>query len=227
MSAHDDAARGRLVPRRVALARLGAGLVAATPFARAFAAASACVATPAQMEGPFFLDSRLQRGDLRTDPGGAPARAGVPLVLELAVSRLDGTACAPLPGAVVDLWHCDAAGVYSGTQGGERFLRGYQVSDAAGRVRFVTIYPGWYAGRAVHIHFKVTSGRQQLTSQFYFDDALTENVVARAPYAARGRPDTKNAVDGLYRRGGRQLTLAPEERGDGFAAAFAIALSAA
>jgi len=224
----DDAPRGRVWSRREALARLGAlGALAAWPGGRALgAAAGGCVATPAQTEGPFFLDTRLDRSDLRIDAPGAAPRAGLPLALELRVSRADASGCAPLAGAIIDLWHCDAAGVYSGTQGAERFLRGYQVSGADGRVRFVTVYPGWYRGRAVHLHFKVRSGAHDLTSQFYFDDALSDRVFARAPYAARGRPDVRNAQDFLYRQGGRALTLAPVERDGALAATFDIALAA-
>jgi len=225
MNNDDDAPVGRVHTRREALARLGAAALAAMPFVDARGAA--CVATPAQTEGPFFLDTRLERSDLRTDPaGGAPPRAGLPLALELRVSRAGGD-CAPLPGAVVDLWHCDAAGVYSGTRGSERFLRGYQTADADGRVRFVTIYPGWYAGRAVHLHVKVRSGTRELASQFYFDDALTDRVFARAPYAARGRPDVRNAADFGYRDGGRALTLAPVERDGVLTATFDVVLVAA
>src|SRR4030095_2511853 len=151
----DDAPRGRVLTRREALARIGA---AAFVFASARAGAAACVATPEQTEGPFFVDTRQERSDVRSDPAGGAQRAGPALALDLAVSRSGAAGCAPLAGAIVDIWHCDADGVYSGTRGSERFLRGYQVSDANGRVRFVTIYPGWYSGRAVHIHFKVRSG---------------------------------------------------------------------
>ena len=117
---HDDAPRGRVLTRREALALLGA---APLVFAPLRAAAAACVATPAQTEGPFFVDTRLERVDVRSDPGGAPVRAGTPLALELTVSRLNAAGCAPLAGAVVDIWHCDADGAYSGTRGSERFLR--------------------------------------------------------------------------------------------------------
>ena len=218
----DDLPRGRALTRREALALLGTGALVFA--ARPAAAAAACVATPAQTEGPFFVDTRLERSDVRSDPAGGATRAGTPLSLELTVSRMGAGGCAPLAGAIVDIWHCDADGVYSGTRGAERFLRGYQVSDASGRVRFVTIYPGWYSGRAVHIHFKVRSGTREFASQLYFDDALSDRVFAHAPYAARGRADTRNARDFLYRQGGRELTLAPVERDGGLAATFDIAL---
>ena len=84
----------------------------------------------------------------------------MPLTLTVALSQVAASgACTPLANALVDMWHCDALGVYSDVSSqntlGQRFLRGYQVSDANGQVQFLTIYPGWYAGRAVHIHFKV------------------------------------------------------------------------
>jgi protocatechuate 3,4-dioxygenase beta subunit len=137
---------------------------------------------------------------------------------------------------VVDVWHCDATGIYSdardpgGSTVGQKFLRGAQTTDGAGLARFTTIYPGWYPGRAVHIHFKVrttpTAARgQEFTSQIYFDDALTDQVHALEPYARRGRQRLRNDGDGLFRSGGRQL-LAPVTRGgQGYAAQFDLALS--
>ncbi len=219
----DDVPRGRVRSRRDALALLcGAAMV---PLAGGARAATACVATPAQTEGPFFLDARLERSDIRSDTAGGAPRAGTPLTLELSIRGVSAAGCTPLAGAIVDLWHCDAEGVYSGTRDGARFLRGYQRTDATGRVRFVTIYPGWYGGRAVHIHFKVRDGRRDFTSQFYFDDAFTQRVFAQAPYAARGRPDTVNARDFVFRQGGRELMLAPVARDGGLAATFDIALA--
>jgi protocatechuate 3,4-dioxygenase beta subunit len=159
----------------------------------------------------------------------------VPLALAFRVSQVGATGCTPLPGAVVDVWHCDAAGVYSGTDAsasrpiGARFLRGYQPTDAEGRVRFTTIYPGAYPGRAVHIHFKVrtrTEGRgKEFTSQLYFDDALTDRVHAQMPYAGPGERRTRNARDGLFRSGGDALTLAVVPAADGFAATYAIGVA--
>ena len=109
------------------------------------------------------------------------------------------------------------------------FLRGYQVTDAEGRVRFTTIYPGAYPGRAVHIHFKVrpqASGRNQdFTSQLYFDDAFTDRVHAAAAYGGAASRRTRNARDGLYLRGGRDLTLDVAENGNGYAATCEIGVS--
>ena len=236
----DDPIPSKTVTRRRALALLGGGAVLLTGKRAALAAEPKgdaprmCVVTPEQMEGPYYVEARLNRSDIRADPLDGIRREGVPLALALRVLSANGESCAPLAGALVDIWQCDAAGVYSDVRDpnfnsiGKRFLRGYQVTDPDGRVRFTTIYPGWYAGRAVHIHFKVrVKGETQgyaLTSQFYFDDALTDRIHAQPPYAATSRNRTRNSEDGLYRRGGRQLTLAVAETANGLAANFDIGL---
>ncbi|MFL5431306.1 MAG: hypothetical protein ACJ79M_16940, partial [Myxococcales bacterium] len=121
----------------------------------------ACVLDPTVTRGPFWVDERLQRSDVRSDTSGRASpnpRPGVPLALRFAVSSFGAVTCAPVAGAMVDIWQCDAAGIYSdvaGTSGGQNFLRGYQTTDAGGIASFTTIYPGWYPGRAVHIHVKV------------------------------------------------------------------------
>jgi protocatechuate 3,4-dioxygenase beta subunit len=195
------------------------------------------VVRPEQTEGPYFLDERLERSDVRSDAGGGPLVAGVPLALLFRVSRVDGASCRPLPGAVVDLWQCDALGVYSGFRDfnglfdtrDRTFLRGYQVTDEGGQTRFTTIYPGWYPGRTVHIHFKVRTpgdGRRahEHTSQLYFDDELTDRVHVRPPYAEKGRRNRRNYRDGIFRRGGDRLVLDLTEDGEGYAATFDIGL---
>jgi protocatechuate 3,4-dioxygenase beta subunit len=234
----DDARRfGSVLTRREVLALLGVGgLTAIAPGAAAQpAGVPACVARPALTEGPYFVDARLHRSDIRSDPTDGSVRPGAPLRLALRVSRLARGACAPLPGATVDLWHCDAQGVYSdardpsGSTVGRKFLRGYQTTDGDGLVRFTTIYPGAYRGRAVHIHFKIRSaaagGRvHDFTSQLFFDDALSEQVYARPPYAGRAGQHLPNARDGIYRNAGAQLTLAVTPAAPGYAATFELAL---
>lgn len=222
--------------RRKTLLALAAALLAARANAQPVPNARPnCVLTPRQTEGPYFVDERLRRSDIRSDPAGGPVQPGIPLALTLRVLAVDGARCAPLPGAVVDVWHCDAAGAYSAVDdphfntAGKSFLRGYQISDAGGAVRFLTIYPGWYPGRAVHIHFKVrakdASGRDaELTSQLYFDDALTARVHAQAPYSGRSGRAPRNDADGIFRQGGRQLMLAPVPQGEGYAAVFDVGL---
>ena len=197
---------------------------------QATAAQPSCVLTPQQTEGPYFVDERLNRSDIRGNPADGAISEGVPLKLTINVSQVAGSSCTPLAGLFVDIWQCDAHGVYSdvndasrGSSVGNKFLRGYQVTDENGVVQFTTVYPGWYRGRAVHIHFKVRTaldgGRQQV-SQFYFDDALTDEVHALAPYAATGVRTTRNSQDGIFRNGGDQLTLQCTPDGEGYAATY-------
>lgn len=191
-------------------------------------ATGSCVHRPAQTEGPYFVEERLNRSDIRAK------KPGTPLVLTFAVSERAGAACKPLSGARVDVWHCDAQGIYSDVRDplfatiGQTFLRGYQVTDSAGHAHFTTIYPGWYEGRAVHVHFKIRkpgSAAVDFTSQIYFDDALTDRVHRAAAYAKPGRR-TRNGDDGIYQGGGAQLLLAAAASGDGYAGTFDIALEA-
>jgi protocatechuate 3,4-dioxygenase beta subunit len=250
----DDLPVGRLLNRREALLALaGAGAAVAlvgcgvssssTAQATATTASStaapggampACVARPALTEGPYFVDERLNRSDIRSDPSDGTVRQGALLALTFRVSQLTN-ACAPLAGASVDVWHCDAAGVYSDvtdpsfTTAGKKFLRGYQVTDSSGVANFTTIYPGWYQGRAVHIHFKIRShtnagAAYEFTSQLFFDDAITDQVFTQAPYNAKGQRTLRNDGDSIYRQGGQQLLLAPAKAGESYSATFDIGL---
>ena len=165
-----------------------------------------CILTAALTEGPFFVDEKLNRADIRTDPATGAVSAGIPLALTFNVSRVANNACTPLTGAYLDVWHCDAAGIYSDVDGSsQKFLRGYQITDANGVATFTTIYPGWYRGRAVHIHFKLrlyagAARTYEFTSQFFFDDALTDSVYTQSPYREQGTRNVRNANDGIYRR---------------------------
>jgi protocatechuate 3,4-dioxygenase beta subunit len=232
MSEHDHSS-GRVMSRREALALFGAGALSLTPVGAACAmdAGASCIATAGQTEGPYFVDERLRRADIRSDPATGAVAGGIPLQLRLVVQSVAAKGCVPLAGATVDLWQCDAAGVYSDVDDarGKKFLRGYQVTDASGRVDFVTIYPGWYPGRTAHIHFKIrgdgpAARNYAFTSQFYFDDALSDRVFARVPYAGRGSRTVRNNRDFIYRDGGRDLTLPVVERDGGFEASFGVGL---
>jgi protocatechuate 3,4-dioxygenase beta subunit len=186
-----------------------------------------CRLTAALIEGPFFVDEMLHRSDIRSDPVSGYVSPGVPLVLRFNVERLNGTACTPLTGAYIDVWHCDAGGVYSDVPSGApglRFLRGYQVTDANGVVQFTTVYPGWYTGRAVHVHFKLrlfagTTRTYEFTSQFFFDEELTSTIHALSPYSNRGTRDRLNTEDAFYNTlsSAQQgaLTLQPTADGSG------------
>lgn len=158
---------------------------------------------------------------------------GVPLNLALSVFSVDGETCTPVSGAHVDIWHCDGAGRYSDVQAndtvGRKFLRGYQLTDGSGACAFTTIYPGWYTGRALHIHVKVRTDPDseqgyELTSQLFFDDALTDEVFTEAPYSSRGSRDMLNADDNIYQNGGDQMVLDLAEEGDGYAGSFGLGM---
>jgi protocatechuate 3,4-dioxygenase beta subunit len=196
------------------LGLFGAGLVTScAPWeARGAPPSGTCIALPEQTAGPMFAANAPQRSDIRA------GRPGAPLQLTLNVLQLKNGGCTPLPGAHVDLWQCDASGVYSD----DTFLRGYQLTDADGTTEFTTIYPGWYSGRTVHIHFKIRSGSSQFASQLYFDDALTDRVHARQPYANRTGRRVRNTSDGIFRDGGDQLLLALTEKGGGFGSTFNV-----
>jgi protocatechuate 3,4-dioxygenase beta subunit len=191
------------------------------------------VLSPQQTQGPYYLDLNLVRSDIRED------RDGIQLRLALELLDVDND-CAPIRDAVVAVWHADASGVYSGFAGqpggvdttGETFLRGYQVTDANGRAEFITIYPGWYMGRTVHIHLMVHLGSSSvLTSQLYFDDSLTDAVYAQAPYDTRPDRDTTNDTDSVIRTGGvtslSQVVLDVVAEGTGYAATMVIGVTAA
>lgn len=204
----------------------------------AIAAPPACIVRPQQTEGPYFVDEQLNRRDIRRDPTNGAVKPGVPLRLVLRVSQVRANACQPLKDALVDVWHCDATGAYSDvvdrnfSTKGQQWLRGAQITDAAGRVEFITIYPGWYPGRTVHIHFKIrgtgaSERGYEFTSQLYFEDALSDRIYTRAPYNTRGQRRTRNSNDGIFRNGGRQLLLALTEDDQGYIGQFDIGLDLA
>ena len=247
-----DIELARMLTRREALAALGVGggalaagrwaLGSGVDAAQAAqgdvmaVALPACVVRPEQTEGPFFVDTQLDRSDIRSDPLTGALSEGVPLTLTFNLAQLAAGACGVLAGALVDVWQCDADGVYSAVSDedadprarGQKFLRGYQRTDANGVARFTTIYPGWYGGRAVHVHFKVrtdVAGQPyEFTSQLYFDEALTDRVHGLAPYQGRGRRDTTNGSDGIFRNGGESLMARVSETAAGYTAAFDLGL---
>ena len=238
----DDRMVGRVLSRREVVSLLGlSGVAMLTDSLRAQAPAAPsgppfCVVQPQQTEGPYFSDVMLNRTDVRSDPPSGAPKPGAALALAFNVGQLsaDGV-CKPLAGAHVDIWQCDALGVYSDAKDrsfdtiGQKFLRGYQLTDASGAARFTTIYPGWYQGRAVHIHFKIRTnpkgpGGQEFTSQLYFDEAMTDRVHALEPYASKGKGRTLNEQDGIFKNGGRQLMLAVAEKSGGYAGTFNVAL---
>ncbi len=194
-------------------------------------AAPSCVLTPEVTEGPYYLPLNLVRSDI------TEGQEGVPLGLDLQV--VDATNCQPISGAVVDIWHANALGVYSGvvplgpnstapsTSG--TFLRGVQNTDANGIANFRTIYPGWYMGRAVHIHVKVHLDDQSVhTGQLFFQDSLTSSVYRSAsPYKTRGQPDVSDAGDGIYQQAGAsQAILAMKKLASGYLGTITMGVKA-
>lgn len=192
------------------------------------AGASVCRMTPRMVEGPFYFDPDLVREDI------TEGRPGVPLKLVLQIT--EGATCAPIAGARVDVWHCDATGQYSGYDGqgddrsvstkGETFLRGTQTTGATGEVAFRTIYPGWYRGRTTHIHFKVLlDEKSMLTGQMYFPDALSEYIFTSvAPYTERAtKRDTLNSTDWIAGADQDHVTFASiREEADAYVATLVI-----
>ena len=192
-----------------------------------------CVLTPEQVQGPYFVDTGLERSHITEGRPGAELRVRLTLV--------DVGTCAPIAGAAIELWHTDATGAYSGfdiadgnlaDNAGLTFLRGYQRTNAQGDVEFTTIYPGWYPGRTTHVHVAVLlNGDRLSTTQVYFDDALTDRVYAEAPYSARGPRDTTNADDWIFRQGTgtgpSPLLLQFDEGVDQLAAHFVLGVNRA
>lgn len=181
------------------------------------AQAAGCTLTPELTEGPYYLNDHLLRADIRED------RRGV--LLDLCLPVMSSAACRAIKGATVEIWHADAIGVYSGFGSGQgkSFLRGGVKTDSHGLARFRTIYPGWYRGRAVHIHVKVhVSGNVVHTGQLFFRDPTTDAVYQHTPYATRGARDTRNTQDNIYASGGRQSVVALRRSGPGYVGTKAL-----
>jgi protocatechuate 3,4-dioxygenase beta subunit len=220
------------ITRRGSLARLGGVLVAAAGGGSLLAGAAEggnaaietgaaqCALTPELTEGPYYIAGEKLRRDIRD---GHP---GTPLALRLTV--LNAATCKPIKGAAVDIWHADAAGNYSGFgagAGSRTFMRGIQRTDKNGLALFTTVYPGWYQGRAVHIHVKVHAGGNVVhTGQLFFPDALTATAYKAAPYATRGNPDMTNANDAIFVNGGKRSILAVKKSGAGYVGSIAMAV---
>src|SRR5262245_34862981 len=172
-------------------------------------AAKACRLTPEVTEGPFYVALDRIRRDI------TEGRPGVPLTLRIRV--IDVRRCRPIHSAAVDIWHCDASGLYSdepsnGTAG-QTFLRGVQLTNRKGFATFRTIYPGHYTGRATHIHLKVhtgsrakagtlTGGHACHTGQRFLAESANSSVYAVAPYSSDTDPRTVNATDSIYAQAG-------------------------
>lgn len=160
------------------------------------ATSGACAVMPTETAGPYPSLTDLFRSDVRED------RSGTVMTLTLKVVNVSA-ACAPVANANVEIWHCDAVGNYSqyGSQTGQTYLRGIQTTNANGEVTFTTIYPGWYQGRATHIHLEVmVNGRSVKVSQIAFPESINNVVHAQGAYSVNGRGSnpTSNAADGIF-----------------------------
>jgi protocatechuate 3,4-dioxygenase beta subunit len=172
----------------------------------------ACILSPDMTEGPFFVEEEMNRSDLVMGETEKSIVMATPLALTIGVYKVDGMTCTPLSGLQVDIWHADALGIYSDVASGfvqatdtrgKKFLRGYQVTNESGLVQFATIYPGWYMSRTIHIHFKIRmpmgSSAYDFTSQMFFDEKISEEVLATGPYAtAPGNRAVFNDDDHIF-----------------------------
>jgi protocatechuate 3,4-dioxygenase beta subunit len=213
----------RLVRRREALVTIGAGIGALSGLRGLLspddAASATCLLQREATEGPFYLDLNLVRRNIR---GG---RKGTPLTLRFTV--VNAKTCKPIRNATVDIWHADAAGVYSGVSGNKgTFLRGIQRTDDKGRVRFESLFPGWYQGRTPHIHMKVfVSGNEVHTGQVFFRPGAQRAVYAQGVYARRGQADTGNTSDNIFRGAGARALLSLRRKGPRVSAGYTGALT--
>jgi protocatechuate 3,4-dioxygenase beta subunit len=223
----------------------GTATTSGTSGANGTGATTSCVLTPEVTEGPYYINADLVRSNVTEGKPGTP--------LELAITVLDADTCAPVRDAAVDIWHCDAEGIYSGFQaastggpgggggpgdgpgggGGAtdatRYLRGTQVTGADGVATFQTIYPGWYQGRAVHIHMKVhVNSSTRHTGQLFFDDKLNDTVYEAAPYSSKGSPDMRNADDSIFQDAGAASAIVDmTPSGNGYRGTIAVGINQA
>jgi protocatechuate 3,4-dioxygenase beta subunit len=197
------------------------------------------------------VDNMPNRSDITSDTSDGSVQEGIPLRLVINVYDVDGDggegSCLPLRGAQVDIWHANSQGFYSGVQQQgtteQNFLRGNQVTDDNGTVQFTTVYPGWYEGRAIHIHIKVrtfegSNETFEWTSQFYLNNSITEQVHTQPPYSEHGQPDMTNEEDGIYTGASTDgliqsnagehlmLNMTHDEEGQGYIGTFNVVVSA-
>lgn len=230
----------RKVSRREVLALLGAASAAAaagcdssqtsptavTTTTTTTTTSSACAVSPSETIGPYPSLADLIRSDIRE------GRSGTPVTLTITVVNVNSS-CAAVANAVVDIWQCDADGHYSqysqqGYDGrSQTFLRGIQTADSTGRVTFTTIYPGWYAGRATHIHVEVTvNGQSVKVTQIAFPESITSAVYATGVYAAKGQNPTSNTGDMIFSDSlSSELATVSGDQSSGYTATFTVGVS--
>ena len=193
------------------------------------AGSGTCVATPSETAGPYpdrlgmLGNSAFFRRDV------TEGRPGTALTLTLTIVNT-ASRCAAVPNASVEIWQCDASGNYSeyaqpGYDGtGQTFLRGLQTTDTSGQVTFSTVYPGWYAGRATHIHVEVfISGRSVKTTQIAFPEDVSAQVYSSGVYASKGQNPIHNTADNVFSDGtANELATLSGSAAGGYAATLTI-----
>ena len=183
---------------------------------------AACAVTPSETAGPFPSLTDLIRSDIRE------GKAGATLTLTITVVNTSNN-CAPVANASVEIWQCDAAGNYSqyGTQTTQTYLRGIQTTNSGGQVTFTTIYPGWYQGRATHIHLEVkTSGASRKTTQIAFPESINSTIYRTGVYAPRGSNPTSNLSDGIFADSlSSELVTPSGDPATGYTASCQVAIS--
>ena len=181
---------------------------------------ASCSETLEGEEGPYFVDDSATgylRSNILSNLDGTSTQTGVPLTLNIYVFDSENS-CVAMQGVQVDIWQCNSAGVYSAESAesttGQSWLRGYQLTDATGKVSFTTILPGWYSGRTNHIHLRFRSTYDETdtsgsnTAQLFFDQTLVNTLATTvAPYSTEGTNPTTNASDRVYTTEEKGTTL--------------------
>ena len=207
------------------------------PTSHSFEDSAQCIVSAEAIQGPYYVDDpALVRSNIRED------REGLPLELALRIVQADG--CTPIAGAAVDVWHCDSLGFYSHytaydpnvwpgigarPSDNETFLRGRQVTDEAGMVRFQTIYPGWYTPRVQHIHARIVLEQQvAATVQLYFPEKLNRAVALQKPYNQRPPSPYNNQNDFVISqsKGGDGSWLKMTETDGGYRGSLTVGVKA-
>jgi protocatechuate 3,4-dioxygenase beta subunit len=183
---------------------------------------AACAVTPTETIGPYPSLTDLIRGDIRE------GKSGTTLTLTITVVNTNNN-CAPVENAQVEIWQCDAAGNYSqyGSQTGQTFLRGIQATNSNGEVTFTTIYPGWYQGRATHIHMEVVrNGASAKVTQIAFPESTNAAVYGTGVYASRGSNPTSNTQDNIFADSlASELATVSGDAASGLAATFRVGIA--
>ena len=184
---------------------------------------TACAVTPTETVGPYPSVTDLFRSDIRED------RPGTPLTLTITVVDTNN-GCSPVAGANVEIWQCDAAGNYSqyGNQTTRTYLRGIQTTNASGQVMFTTIFPGWYQGRATHIHVEVVrNGASAKVTQLAFPESVNAAVYGTGVYASRGANPTANTRDMIFADSlSSEMAVVSGDAASGLSATFQVAIAA-